>query len=33
MWIAEIRWAVYGGITVVAGIRLLFAAKRRTLKG
>jgi hypothetical protein len=28
----QIRWAVYGGIAVVAGIGLLFAAKRRTLK-
>ena len=29
----QIRWAVYGGIAVVVGIGLLFAAKRRTLKG
>ena len=28
----QIRWAVYGGIAVVAGLGLLFAAKRRTLK-
>jgi hypothetical protein len=27
----QIRWAVYGGIAVVVGIGLLFAAKRRTL--
>ncbi len=26
----QIRWAVYGGIAVVVGIGLLFAAKRRT---
>ena len=25
----QIRWAVYGGITVVVGIACLFAAKRR----
>jgi len=25
----QIRWAVYGGITVVAGLLLLLAAKRR----
>jgi hypothetical protein len=25
----QIRWAVYGGITVAAGILLLVAAKRR----
>jgi len=30
----QIRWAVYGGISVVAGIVVLVAAgKRRTLKG
>jgi hypothetical protein len=29
----QIRWAVYGGIAVVVGIGLLFAAKRRKLKG
>jgi hypothetical protein len=30
----QIRWAVYGGIAVVVGVGLLlFAAKRRTLKG
>ena len=30
----QIRWAVYGGICVVVGIIVLFAApKRRTLKG
>lgn len=30
----QIRWAVYGGISVVVGIVLLLAAgKRRTLKG
>ena len=29
----QIRWAVYGGIAVVVGIGLLFAAKKRTLKG
>ena len=29
----QIRWAVYGAIAVVVGIGLLFAAKRRTLKG
>jgi hypothetical protein len=28
----QIRWAVYGGIAVLIGIGLLFAAKRRTLK-
>jgi hypothetical protein len=28
----QIRWAVYGGIAVVVGVGLLFAAKRRTLK-
>ena len=25
----QIRWAVYGGIAVVAGIAMLIAAKRR----
>ena len=25
----QIRWAVYGGIAVVVGIGLLFAARRR----
>jgi hypothetical protein len=30
----QIRWAVYGGISVVVGIIVLVAAaKRRTLKG
>lgn len=30
----QIRWAVYGGIAMVVGAGLLlFAAKRRTLKG
>ena len=29
----QIRWAVYGAIAVVVGIALLFAAKRRTLRG
>jgi hypothetical protein len=30
----QIRWAVYGGVTVVVGIVLLLAAaKRRTPKG
>ena len=28
----QIRWAVYGGIAVVVGIGLLFAAKRPALK-
>jgi hypothetical protein len=28
----QIRWAVYGGIAVVVGIGLLFAAKRLALK-
>ena len=27
----QIRWAVYGGIAIAAGIGLLFAAKRRSL--
>ena len=26
----QIRWAVYGGIAIVVGIGMLFAAKRRT---
>jgi hypothetical protein len=29
----QTQWAVYGGIAVVVGIGLLFAAKRRMLKG
>lgn len=29
----QIRWAVYGGIAVVAGIALLRAANRRGLTG
>ena len=29
----QIRWAVYGVIAVVVGLGVLFAAKRRTLKG
>jgi hypothetical protein len=29
----QTRWAAYGGIAVVVGIGLLFAARRRTLKG
>ena len=29
----QIQWAVYGGIAVVVGIGLLFAAKRLALKG
>ena len=29
----QIRWAVYGGIAMVVGIGLLFAVKRRMLKG
>jgi hypothetical protein len=29
----QMRWAVNGGIAVVVGVGLLFAAKRRTLKG
>jgi hypothetical protein len=28
----QIQWAVYGGIAVVVGIALLFAAKKRTLQ-
>jgi hypothetical protein len=29
----QIRWAVYGGIAVVAGVALLFAANRRRPDG
>jgi hypothetical protein len=29
----QIRWAVYDGMAVAVRIGLLFAAKRRTLKG
>ena len=29
----QIRWAVYGGIAVLVGIGLLFAAKKPALKG
>jgi hypothetical protein len=29
----QIRWAVYGGIAVAAGVALLFAANRRGLTG
>jgi hypothetical protein len=29
----QIRWAVYGAIAVVVGFALLFAARRRTVKG
>jgi hypothetical protein len=29
----QIRWAVYGGIAVVAGVALLVAANRRRLTG
>ena len=29
----QIRWAVYGGIAVIAGIALLFVANRRRLDG
>jgi hypothetical protein len=29
----QIRWAVYGGIAVVAGIALLFVAKREGRNG
>ena len=29
----QIRWAVYGGIAVVVGVALLFAANRRGLIG
>ena len=27
----QIRWAIYGGIAVAAGVALLFVANRRTL--
>ena len=29
----QIRWAVYGGIAIAAGIGLLLAAKRRRRRG
>lgn len=29
----QIRWAVYGGIAIVAGVALLVAANRRRLTG
>ena len=29
----QIRWAVYGGIAVAAGVALLFIANRRSLDG
>jgi len=29
----QVRWAVYGGIAMMVGIRLLFAVKKRTRKG
>ena len=29
----QIRWAIYGGIVVVAGLALLFAANRRRVDG
>jgi hypothetical protein len=29
----QVRWAVYGGIALVVGVGLLFAARKRTLKG
>ncbi len=29
----QIRWAVYGGIAVAAGVALLFVANRRRLDG
>jgi hypothetical protein len=29
----QIRWAIYGGIAVIAGIALLFVANRRRLDG
>ena len=29
----QIRWAVYGGIAVAAGVTLLFVANRRRLDG
>jgi hypothetical protein len=29
----QIRWAIYGGIAVAAGVALLFVANRRRLDG
>jgi len=29
----QIRWAIYGGIAIIAGIALLFVANRRRLDG
>lgn len=29
----QIRWAVYGGTAIVAGVALLFSANRRSLTG
>jgi hypothetical protein len=29
----QIRWAIYGGIALIAGIVLLFVANRRRLGG
>ena len=29
----QIRWAIYGGIAIAAGIALLFVANRRKLDG
>jgi LPXTG-motif cell wall-anchored protein len=29
----QIRWAVYGGVAVVVGIGLLFAARRKRVEG
>jgi len=29
----QIRWAVYGGIAIAAGVALLFVANRRRLDG
>ena len=29
----QVRWAVYGGIAMMVGIRLLFAVKKRTRVG
>jgi hypothetical protein len=29
----QIRWAIYGGIALIAGIALLFVANRRRLDG
>jgi hypothetical protein len=29
----QIRWAIYGGIAIIAGIALLFIANRRRLDG